>query len=122
MSPGVYLHYWLRYAVDHPWRVIVPVIVLTLFLGSRLPELRFQTSIYYDLAIEDLSETKRYREFKKMFGCEEIILVVARTSGVFEETTFRSLEKLSDALSCAKAMGKNRVKRFTRVPRDPPDA
>jgi hypothetical protein len=69
---------WLRYVVHHPWRIILPIVLLTLFLAWQIPRLRFETSIY-DLTIEDLPQTRQYNAFKKIFGCEEIILVVART-------------------------------------------
>lgn len=85
---------WLKYVVDHPWRVILPIVLLTFVFAWQIPQLRFETSIY-DLTIEDLPQTREYNTFKKTFGCEEVILVVARTSNVFDETTFGNIDRLA---------------------------
>jgi uncharacterized protein len=90
--------FWLRHIVHHPGRVILVIALITLVFASHLPALRFETSIY-DLTIEDLPETLIYHRFKETFGCEEIILVVARTAGVFDPETFRQIEHLSQSLS-----------------------
>ncbi|MFO7601170.1 MAG: efflux RND transporter permease subunit [Candidatus Desulfacyla sp.] len=89
---------WLRYVVHHPGQVILLTALITLIFASHLPSLRFETSIY-DLTIEDLPETLTYNRFKKAFGCEEIILVVARTTGVFNRETFGRIEHLAQSLS-----------------------
>jgi len=89
---------WLRQVVDHPGYVILLTAMVTLFFAARIPSLRFETSIY-DLTIEDLPETQSYNQFKETFGCEEIILVVARTTGVFHPDTFHRIEQLSLSLS-----------------------
>jgi uncharacterized protein len=85
---------WLKYVVHHPWRVILPIVLLTFVFAWQIPQLRFETSIY-DLTIEDLPQTREYNTFKKTFGCEEIILVVARTSNVFDATTFGNIDRLA---------------------------
>jgi diguanylate cyclase (GGDEF)-like protein len=89
---------WLRYMVHHPGQVILLTALITLIFASHLPALRFETSIY-DLTIEDLPETLTYHRFKETFGCEEIILVVAKTKGVFQPDTFRQIEQLAQSLS-----------------------
>ena len=86
---------WLRYVVNHPWRIIFAIVLLTLLFAWKIPQLRFETSIY-DLTIEDLPQTKEYNAFKKSFGCEEVILVVARTSGVFDGKIFDHIARLAD--------------------------
>jgi hypothetical protein len=80
--------------VHHPWRVILPIVLLTFFFAWQIPQLRFETSIY-DLTIEDLPQTREYNIFKKTFGCEEIVLVVARTPNVFDATTFGTIDRLA---------------------------
>jgi len=85
---------WLRYVVHHPWRVILPIILLTFVFAWQIPQLRFETAIY-DLTIEDLPQTREYNTFKKTFGCEEIVLVVARTSNIFDATTFGNIDRLA---------------------------
>jgi len=89
---------WLRYIVHHPVHVIILTTLITLLFAFHLPHLKFETSIY-DLTIEDLPETQTYNRFKEAFGCEEIILVVARTNGVFRPETFQQIEQLSHSLS-----------------------
>ncbi len=101
---------FLRYVVDHPWHVILLVFFITLFFAFHLPDLRFQTSIY-DLTIEDLPESREYDAFKKEFGCEEIILVVAKTNNIFAEKTFQEVENLAQTLSEIKG-----VKRVLSLP------
>ena len=86
---------WLKYVVQHPRRIIFCVLLLTICFAWQIPQLRFETSIY-DLTIEDLPQTREYNEFKKTFGCEEIVLVVARTSGVFDPETFANIERLAN--------------------------
>ena len=81
---------WLRYIVHHPGHVIILTALITLLFAFHLPRLKFETSIY-DLTIEDLPETLTYNQFKEAFGCEEIILVVARTNGVFRPETFQQI-------------------------------
>ena len=85
---------WLKYVVHHPWWVILPIVLLTLVFAWQIPHLRFETSIY-DLTIEDLPQTNEYNAFKKAFGCEEIVLVVARTENVFDPETFSRIDRLA---------------------------
>jgi hydrophobe/amphiphile efflux-3 (HAE3) family protein len=89
---------WLRYIVDHPRRILLLYLLITLLFAFQLPKLRFQTGIY-DLVIEDLPQTVFYREFKKTFGSEEFILVVVKARDVFQAATFRQLTELSDKFS-----------------------
>ena len=97
--PAAFLHY----VVVHPWQVISLVFFITLFFASAIPDLRFQTSIY-DLTIEDLPESREYDAFKKEFGCEEIILVVAKADNIFAKETFGEIEKLAETLSKIKGV------------------
>jgi len=94
---------WLRYVVDHPRRIIFLSLLITLLFAFQLPKLRFQTGIY-DLVIEDLPQTALYKEFKKTFGSEEFILVVAKAHDVFQAGTFRQLTELSDKFSKIKGI------------------
>ncbi|MCD6298830.1 MAG: MMPL family transporter, partial [Deltaproteobacteria bacterium] len=101
---------WLRYVVEHPRQIIFAILLITLVFAWQIPSLRFQTSIY-DLAIEDLPETIQYNTFKNEFGCEEIILVVARAGYIFEPKTFDRVERLAKELSEIKG-----VKRVIGLP------
>ncbi|MEJ2024357.1 MAG: histidine kinase, partial [Deltaproteobacteria bacterium] len=91
---------WLRYIVDHPRRIILLYFLLTLLFAFQLPRLQFRTGIY-DLVIKDLPQTTAYNAFKKTFGPEELILVVAHANDVFAPATFKQLDDLSTALSHA---------------------
>lgn len=88
----------LKYIVYHPIQIILLITLITLLFALQIPSLRFETSIY-DLTIEDLPETLEYYQFKEEFGCEEIILVVAKTKGVFHPETFRQIDRLAQSLS-----------------------
>jgi len=88
----------LRFIVDHPLQVIILLFLVTLLFASQLPKLHFRTSIY-DMAIEDLTENLRYEAFKKEFGTEEIILVVAKARNIFEKETFQQIRRLSEDFS-----------------------
>ncbi|RLB15586.1 MAG: hypothetical protein DRG63_06635 [Deltaproteobacteria bacterium] len=100
----------LRTIIQHPWHVIIINIVITLIFAVQLPNLRFRTSIY-DLAIEDLPQTKQYQTFKQTFGSEEIILVVAKAQHIFDPKTFAQLDNLGKKLSKVKG-----VKRIVSLP------
>jgi len=88
----------LRFVIRHPVLILTLIGLITILFATRLPELRFQTSIY-DLAIENLPESVYYRQFKKMFGSEEMILVAAKVNNVFAPQTFERLGALSKAIS-----------------------
>jgi len=95
----VYLEKW-------PKTVILVVVALTVLFALQIPNLSFSTSVY-DLVIEDLPETERYKAFKKVFGSDEIIRVVARSENVFDPLVFRQLELMSE--TAAKIEGVRRV-------------
>lgn len=95
----VYLERW-------PKTVILIVVALTALFALQIPNLSFSTSVY-DLVIEDLPETDRYKAFKKVFGSDEIIRVVVRSENVFDPLVFRQLELLSE--TAAKIEGVRRV-------------
>ncbi|MBW1772614.1 MAG: MMPL family transporter [Deltaproteobacteria bacterium] len=95
----------LRFIVDHPFHLIILGLIITLLFAWQLPNLRIQTSIY-DLAIEDLPETTLYESFKKEFGTEEIILVVARGTDIFDENAFQKIDHLARKFSRIKGIRK----------------
>ena len=88
----------LRFVIRHPILVLSLIVLMTLLFATKLPNLRFQTSIY-DLAIQDLPESVYYREFKKAFGSEEMILVAARAEDVFAPETFQRLAAIAHKVS-----------------------
>jgi len=107
--------YRLRFVIRHPYLVLALIGLITLLFATRLPGLRFQTSIY-DLAIENLPESVYYRHFKKTFGSEEMILVVAKADSVFAPDTFAKLGALAEAIS--KIPGVTRVLSLPGIKKD----
>ena len=85
----------LEWTIRKPLVVISIILVITLFFAWQIRHLSFKTSIY-DLQIEDLPETARYEDFKKLFGSDEIIRVVVKCENVFDSLTFRKIEQLAE--------------------------
>ena len=96
----------LDWMLKRPLAVISATAIVTFFFAWQLPNLSFKTSIY-DLQIEDLPETAYYKSFRKIFGSDEIIRVVAKCDNVFNPITFRQIEQLAD--TAAKLEGIRRV-------------
>ena len=99
-------HRLVERVIKHPLIAISIVLIATAAFAWRIPTLTFKTSIY-DLIIEDLPATKRYEEFKSIFGSDEIIRVVIKSDGIYEENTFKKITALSDAAT--KIAGVRRV-------------
>ncbi|MCG6911790.1 MAG: hypothetical protein LJE94_16945, partial [Deltaproteobacteria bacterium] len=59
----------LERMLKRPLVVLAVVLLITAVFAWRIPSLIFKTSIY-DLIIEDLPETARYDDFKKIFGSD----------------------------------------------------
>jgi predicted RND superfamily exporter protein len=71
----------LERIVRRPLVVMLTITVVTVFFAWQIPHLSFQTSVY-DLQIEDLPETARYEDFKKLFGSDEIIRIVVASDAL----------------------------------------
>jgi diguanylate cyclase (GGDEF)-like protein len=85
----------LGWILRRPLTVILIILAITLFFAWQIRNLEFKTSIY-DLQIENLPETARYDDFKKLFGSDEIIRVVVKCENVFDSLTFRKIEQLAE--------------------------
>jgi predicted RND superfamily exporter protein len=109
------LESWLTYVVRHPWHIILLFVLITFLFAWHIPRLHFETSIY-DLTIEDLPQTQEYNAFKKTFGCEEVVLVVVRTSNVFDAKTFDHIDRLASEFE--KINGVRRVISLPGIKRD----
>ncbi len=103
---GLSIRDMFEWILQRPLVVILTTVAITGLFGWQLPNLSFETSVY-DLQIEDLPETARYNDFKKLFGSDEIIRVVIKSSNVFDPITFRKIELLAEA--AAKIEGVRRV-------------
>ena len=107
-------HRLIEQVIKHPVITILILLIATAVFAWRIPTLTFKTSIY-DLIIEDLPATSRYEEFKAIFGSDEIIRVVIKSEGIYEESTFKKIEVLSDA--AVKIKGIRRVISLPEVKR-----
>ena len=85
----------LAWTLRRPLTVILMILAVTLFFAWQIRNLEFKTSIY-DLQIENLPETARYEDFKKLFGSDEIIRLVVQCENVFDALTFRKIEQLAE--------------------------
>lgn len=85
----------LEWTLRKPLVVITIILAITLFFAWQIHHLSFKTSIY-DLQIENLPETARYEDFKKLFGSDEIIRVVVKAENVFDSLTFSKIEQLAE--------------------------
>jgi predicted RND superfamily exporter protein len=83
----------MEWTLRKPFVVIAITLAITLFFVWQIRNLSFKTSIY-DLQIEDLPETTRYEEFKKLFGSDEIIRIVIKAENIFDSATYIKIEKL----------------------------
>ena len=75
--------------------VLMVLIAVTACVCLFIPRLSFTTSVY-DLVIEDLPENEQYRQFKTIFGSEEIIRIVIKSDDVFDALTFQKIEQLAE--------------------------
>ncbi len=84
----------LERIVRRPLVVMLTITVVTVFFAWQISHLSFQTSVY-DLQIQDLPETARYEDFKKLFGSDEIIRIVVKSEKVFNPVTFQKITQLA---------------------------
>ena len=87
----------LAWTLSRPRITVVCFAAISLFFLVQVPGLSFRTSIY-DLLIEDLPETVRYRQNRNLFGSDEIIRVVVKADDVLAPAAFAKIEALSEAL------------------------
>ena len=99
-------HRLVERVIERPLIAVLIILIATAAFAWRIPTLTFKTSVY-DLIIEELPATKRYEEFKALFGSDEIIRVVIKSDGIYEGNTFKKITELSDA--AAKIAGVRRV-------------
>ncbi len=86
--------------------VLVVIACLTIMFATFIPRLEFSTSVY-DLIVEDMPENAQYKEFKEIFGSEEIIRIVIKCGNVFDKINFLKIGQLAQAAK--KIQGVRRV-------------
>jgi len=97
---------YLGLIIRRPVWALIPVALITLFLAWHLPRLSFKTTVY-DLIIESLPEAQAYRDFRDLFGSDEIIRLVVKADDVLEPAAFSKVTALSEA--CARIPGVRRI-------------
>lgn len=85
---------------------LVTIACLTVIFAAFIPQLKFSTSVY-DLVVEDIPENDQYRQFKEIFGSEEIIRIVIKCDNVFDAMNFLSIGRLAE--TAKKIKGVRRV-------------
>ena len=71
---------------------------ITLLFAIHLPGLVIHSSIY-DFVISDMPENIRYREFKSIFGSDEIIRIVMKNDDVLSPGSFAQIREITSGLS-----------------------
>jgi predicted RND superfamily exporter protein len=89
---------FLEWILKRPLVVIACFVAISIFFALQIPKLAFRTSIY-ELLIDDLPETIRYVNFKKVFGSDEIIQVVVKADNILDPAAFKKIEVLSETFS-----------------------
>ena len=101
---------YLAFIIKRPIWPLLAVAAITLMFCWHLPKLSFKTTVY-DLIIEELPEAKRYRDFRDLFGSDDIIRMVVSADDIFDPATFAKVSHLSDA-----ALGIKGVRRIISLP------
>ena len=97
---------YLGFVIGRPVWVLVGVAVITAWFVWYLPKLSFKTTVY-DLIIESLPEAQAYREFRDLFGSDEIIRLVVQGDDILKPETFAEVTRLSE--TCSGIPGVRRV-------------
>jgi predicted RND superfamily exporter protein len=94
--PSFSLKSYLAFAIKRPLWPLLAVAAITLVFCWQIPKLSFKTTVY-DLVIEELAEAQRYRDFRELFGSDDIIRMVVVADDVLDPATFAKVSQLSDA-------------------------
>ncbi len=97
---------YLGFITRRPVYALIPVFLITLLFAWHLPRLSFKTTVY-DLIIEKLPEAQGYRDFRDLFGSDEIIRLVIKADDVLDSATFAKVTRLSEA--CSQIAGVRRI-------------
>jgi predicted RND superfamily exporter protein len=97
---------YLGFVVGRPVWVLIGVAVITACFAWFLPGLSFKTTVY-DLIIESLPEAQTYKDFRDLFGSDEIIRLVVQADDILEPATFAKVTRLSE--DCAGIPGVRRI-------------
>ena len=81
----------------HRWLTIIPMLLIVIFLGSRLPNKKIDTSTESFLH-EDDPTMLTYNEFRREFGRDEFVVVAIESSNIFTLDFLRKLKKLHNEI------------------------
>jgi uncharacterized protein len=97
---------YLGFIIRRPVWVLIGVAAITALFCWNLPRLSFKTTVY-DLIIESLPEARTYKDFRELFGSDEIIRLVVEGEDILNPVTFTEITRLSEA--CSRIAGVRRV-------------
>ncbi|MDF1882536.1 MMPL family transporter [Sulfurimonas sp. SAG-AH-194-C21] len=83
---------------NNPKKVILFILILSIFFISNLPTITIDTSTEGFLHKQDPALV-RYEQFKEQFGQDEKIMVVVEAKDIFALDTLKDLQKLHNALN-----------------------
>lgn len=82
----------------HPKKIILFMLLLSIFFISNIPKITIDTSTEGFLHKEDPALV-RYEQFKEQFGQDEKIMVVVEAKDIFDLETLKTLKKLHNELA-----------------------
>ena len=83
---------------NHPKKIILFMLLLSIFFISNIPKITIDTSTEGFLHKEDPALV-RYEKFKEQFGQDEKIMVVVEAKDIFDLKTLTTLKKLHNELA-----------------------
>ncbi len=88
------LRRWTGAIVDHPWLTLVAILVVTLFLLSFIPQIRFETDFKKFLPASDPA-VERMQQAEKIFGSQEFFMVLLETPDtIFKIPTVATIHEM----------------------------
>ena len=88
----------LFWMLNHPKAILGTFLLITIFLGLKIPGLSLRFSIY-DLIIEKLPETRAYHRHLAAFGSEDVIRINFKTHNIYYPTVFNTIDQVAKALA-----------------------
>lgn len=92
------LRRWTGAIVDHPWLTLVALLVVTVFLLSFIPQIRFETDFKKFLPASDPA-VERMQQAEKIFGSQEFFMVLLETPDtIFKIPTVAKIHEMEGKL------------------------
>jgi diguanylate cyclase (GGDEF)-like protein len=88
----------LFWMLNHPKVILGALVLITILLGLKIPDLPLRFSIY-DSIIEKLPETRAYHRHLAVFGSEDVIRITFKTHNIYYPTVFNTIDQVAKALA-----------------------